>query len=157
MQLNLGVSESDMKSNAAMLSGALANTMGLYNKTKKVQWGNSGKSFVELHDVFEDQYKALELAVDEVAKRINKLGTPSPSSMQEYLELNSLKDTSKKNPASKKLIEQLLIEHEAEGVTLRENIKKCGDSPDDLCHINLLTGLLKWHDMTALIIRKHLS
>src|ERR1700733_3563528 len=157
MQPNLSVPENDIKSNAAMLSGVLANAMGLYNKTRNVQWEISGKSFVELHDVFENQYKALELAVNEVAKRINKLGTPSPSTMQEYLALNALKESREKSKPSKEMIEQLMNEHDAEGVALRENIKKCGDSPDDLCHIDLLNGLLIWHDMTALTIRKHLS
>jgi len=39
----------------------------LYTKTRKFHWNVSGNSFMELHKLFEGQYKQLEEAIDEIA------------------------------------------------------------------------------------------
>jgi starvation-inducible DNA-binding protein len=34
----------------------------------------TGESFMEMHKLFENQYKQLEVSIDEIAERISKLG-----------------------------------------------------------------------------------
>jgi starvation-inducible DNA-binding protein len=47
--------------------------MTLYIKTRKFHWNVCGESFMEIHKLFENQYKQLEESIDEIAERINKL------------------------------------------------------------------------------------
>ena len=70
MQPNLGISEKDLQKTNKTLTVLLANETVLYLKTRKFHWNISGNSFLELHVFFQDQYKALEEIIDEVAERI---------------------------------------------------------------------------------------
>ena len=68
---------------------------------------------MELHKLFEEQYKKLEEAIDEIAERINKLGFKTPGTMAEFLETSSLKESPGKYPSQNEMIKELLIDHEA--------------------------------------------
>jgi len=60
MQPNIGLTEKNLKSITTILSAVLADAFLLYTKTRKFHWNVSGISFIELHTLFEDQYKILE-------------------------------------------------------------------------------------------------
>ena len=74
MKPNIGISESNLKSVTELLSVVLADSVMLYTKTRKFHWNVCGDSFMELHKLFESQYKELEEAIDEIAERISKFG-----------------------------------------------------------------------------------
>lgn len=73
MKPSIGISDKNLKSVTSMLSVVLADSVMLYTKTRKFHWNVNGESFMELHKLFENQYKQLEEAIDEIAERINKL------------------------------------------------------------------------------------
>jgi starvation-inducible DNA-binding protein len=73
MKPHIGIPKKTLKDITDILSQVLANQMVLYVKTRKFHWNVSGESFMEFHLLFEDQYKELENAIDEVAERINKM------------------------------------------------------------------------------------
>jgi len=56
-----------------LLTVILSDGMVLYTKTRKFHWNVSGNSFMELHILFENQYKQLEASIDEIAERIVKI------------------------------------------------------------------------------------
>ena len=74
MKLNIGISEKNLKNSSSLLTTVLATEMTLYIKTRKAHWNVTGESFMELHKLFENQYKQLEESIDEIAERIGKLG-----------------------------------------------------------------------------------
>ena len=57
MKANIGISQKNLVSVKDLLSGILADAVVLYTKTRKFHWNVSGNSFMELHKLFEDQYK----------------------------------------------------------------------------------------------------
>ena len=93
MTPNIGLSAKNLQSITGLLSSVLADAMTLYTKTRKFHWNVSGNSFMELHELFEEQYKKLEKSIDEIAERINKLGAKTPGTMQEFLQMTSLKES----------------------------------------------------------------
>ena len=99
MKPNIGIPEKTLKSLAEMLSAVLADEMTLYVKTRKFHWNVSGESFMELHKLFENQYSKLEEVIDEVAERINKLGSKTIGTMQEFASMSSLKEAPGKYPS----------------------------------------------------------
>ena len=71
MTPDIGLSAKNLKSVTGILSSVLADAVMLYTKTRKFHWNVSGNSFMELHKLFEKQYKQIEEAIDEVAERIS--------------------------------------------------------------------------------------
>ena len=99
MTPHIGISEKNLKGVTTLLSTVLADAVVLYTKLRKFHWNVSGESFMELHLLFETQYKELEESIDEIAERINKLGSKTIGTMKEFQELTRLKETPGKYPA----------------------------------------------------------
>jgi len=157
MQPNIGIPPKNLKSITDLLSGVLADAVLLYTKTRKFHWNVSGNSFMELHKLFDKQYQTLEEAIDEIAERINKLGAKTPGTMQEFLQMATLKESPGKYPSQKDMLKELLKDHEAVVVQLRKHIKDCDEKYDDIGTSDFLTDLIKEHETTAWTLRRYLQ
>jgi len=157
MKPNIGLSDKNLQSITGVLSSVLADAFLLYTKTRKFHWNVSGNSFMELHKLFEKQYKVLEEAIDEIAERINKLGAKTPGTLQEFLQKTSLKESPAKYPAQKEMIKELLKDHESVIIQLRKHIKECDEKYGDIGTSDFLTDLIKEHETIAWTLRRYLS
>ncbi len=157
MKANIGISTKNLSAVNLLLSNVLADAVVLYTKTRKFHWNVSGNSFMELHKLFEDQYKKLEEAIDEIAERINKLGFKTPGTMAEFLKAASLKETPGKNPAQADMIKELLKDHESVIIILRKGIDDCDDKFEDKGTADFLTGLMLEHETLAWTLRRYLD
>ena len=92
MKPDIGISSGHLKKVTDILSLVLSDAVILYTKTRKFHWNVKGESFMEYHKLFENQYKQLEEAIDEIAERINKLGSPAIGTLQEFTEKGSIKE-----------------------------------------------------------------
>ena len=153
----IGISEKNLKAISTMLSAVLSDAVILYTKTRKFHWNVSGNSFVELHELFEEQYKKLESAIDEIAERINKLGTKTPGTMQEFLQMTTLKEAPGKYPSQKEMLKELLKDHESVIRQLRLFIKDCDEKYNDIGTSDFLTDLIKEHETIAWKLRRYLQ
>jgi starvation-inducible DNA-binding protein len=156
MKPNIGLSAKTLTGVTGILASALSDAMILYTKTRKFHWNVSGNSFMELHKLFESQYKQLEKSIDEIAERISKLGGKTIGTMQEFLEYGSLKETPGKYPGQSDMIRELLKDHEAVVVQLRKNIDDCDDTYKDKGTADFLTGLMAEHETIAWTLRRYL-
>jgi starvation-inducible DNA-binding protein len=157
MHPNIGLTLKNLKSITDILSSVLSDAIVLYTKTRKFHWNVSGDSFMELHELFEQQYKILEKSIDEIAERINKLGTKTPGTMQEFLKMSSLKESPGKYPSQKEMIRELLKDHEAIIVQLRKFIDDCDEKYGDIGTSDFLTDLIKEHETIAWTLRRYLQ
>ena len=157
MTPNIGLSSKNLKAITDILSHVLSDAMLLYTKTRKFHWNVSGNSFMELHKLFEKQYKILEEAIDEIAERINKLGAKTPGTMQEFLEMSSLKESPGKYPSQKDMLGELLKDHETVIVQLRKYVDDCDKKYGDIGTSDFLTDLLKEHETIAWTLRRYLQ
>ncbi|PWA04216.1 Dps family protein [Flavobacterium psychrotolerans] len=157
MKPQIGISEEHLKKSISILSSTLANEMTLYVKTRKFHWNVSGESFMELHKLFEAQYNQMEVSIDEIAERINKLGEKTIGTMKEFTELTIIKETSNQYPCQKEMIQELLGDHETVVIQLRKDIESCADENKDAGTIDFLTKLMEQHETTAWILRRYLS
>jgi starvation-inducible DNA-binding protein len=154
---HIGISEKNLTSVTNLLSGILADAVLLYTKTRKFHWNVSGPSFMELHKLFEGQYKGLEEAIDEIAERINKLGSKTPGTMAEFIKLSSLKETPGKIPSQKDMINELLADHESVIVKLRKATDDCDKKYKDAGTADFLTSLMEDHETIAWTLRRYLD
>lgn len=157
MKPDIGISKKKLNAVSDLLSVVLANEVTLYTKTRKFHWNVSGESFMELHKLFEDQYKHLEEIIDAAAERIGKLGGKAIGTMQEFINLTSIKEHSGKYPESKDMISELLGDHEIVIKELRLFIEECAENHKDAGTADFLTGLMESHETIAWTLRRYLK
>lgn len=157
MKINIGISEIVMKNSTSLLAVVLADEMSLYIKTRKFHWNVSGESFMELHELFENQYKELEQSIDEVAERIGKLGQKTIGTMSEFSQLSAIKEMPGKYGSAKECITELLQDHETVIIQLRKYIDDCADENKDAGTADFLTALMEQHETMAWVLRRYLN
>jgi starvation-inducible DNA-binding protein len=153
----IGMSEIHLQRSIDLMSVILSDEMTLYIKTRKFHWNVAGESFMELHKLFEKQYTELEIIIDEVAERINKLGGKTIGTMNEFTLLSRIVEHPNKYPVQKAMISELLSDHEMIISELRKDIDVCADECHDVGSADLLTGILQQHESIAWILRRYLS
>jgi starvation-inducible DNA-binding protein len=156
MEPKIGIEKKSINTSIKNLTIVLSNEMVLYVKTRKFHWNVSGKSFIELHKLFESQYKNMEAIIDEVAERISKLGGEAIGSMKEFTTHSILKE-SLTIPTQENMISELLKDHEATISNLRNMIETMEDTGNDFGTIDFLTAVMQKHESMAWILRKYIS
>ncbi|WP_026729074.1 Dps family protein [Flavobacterium denitrificans] len=154
MSPNIGISTSNLKKSTSILATILSNEMTLYVKTRKFHWNISGNSFMELHKLFEEQYRVLEAKIDEVAERISQLGEKTIGTMKEFIENSTLKESPKEYASQKHMLEELLDNHEQLVKELRDYIPVF-DETNDAGSADFVTGLLQEHEKMAWVLRRY--
>jgi starvation-inducible DNA-binding protein len=112
---------------------------------------------MEMHKLFEGQYKQLEEDIDAVAERINKLGHKTIGTMSEFSKHTSIKESPGKYHSSKDTLHELLKDHETIVKLLRQYVAECADKYKDAGSADFLTGLMETHESTAWVLRRYLA
>lgn len=157
MKLEIGISEKNLHKSVIQLSSLLSNEMMLYVKTRKFHWNVSGESFMELHKLYESQYKQIEESIDEIAERIGKLGENTIGTMKEFTEFATIKEHAGTYTNSKDSLGELLSDHQTVIVELRKNIEDSAEKNKDAGTVDFLTGLMEQHETMAWILRRYLN
>lgn len=137
----LGFEEEETKEVVDALNKLLANLHVHYQKLRNYHWNVTGHDFFELHEVFELEYDAVKLEIDEVAERIRVFGKTPVSTLKEYLEIAEIEETGT-DLSSKEMVKEILKDFEVllsfmvESVEAAEEI---GDKGTD----DLITGYMK--------------
>lgn len=154
-QIDIGIPQSDREQIAHGLARVLADTYTLYLKTHYFHWNVTGELFDTLHEMFEQQYKALFEAVDDIAERIRALGEFAPGTPKEFAELAEVRDA-QGIPEAFEMMRQLLEDHETAVRTAREVQDLC-DKANDQVDVDLMSGRMRFHEKTAWMLRSMLG
>jgi starvation-inducible DNA-binding protein len=157
MKPDIGISDKHLKGSTTILTGVLSDAMVLYSKTRKFHWNVKGESFMEPHKLFESQYDQLEKSIDEIAERINKLGSPVIGTLTEFTAHASLKESPGKYPDKNGMLKELLTDHESVIKSLRKWIGECDEKYQDAGTADFLTGLMKEHETIAWTLRRYFN
>ncbi len=84
---------------ATQLKIVLADTYTLLLKTQNYHWNVMGSNFFAYHQLFEQQYNELFLAVDELAERIRALGHLAPGSFKEFASMATISEAKARQDA----------------------------------------------------------
>ena len=157
MKTNIGITEKNLQSVAGELSKILADEYVLYTKTRNAHWNVEGPDFHTKHLFFESQYGQLDDIIDNVAERIRSLGHYAPATLQLMLELTHLSEQKRSKNDAAGFITELLADHEAIIIHLRENINRFANEWGDLGTSDFITGLMETHEKMAWFLRSHLK
>lgn len=93
------------------LNNLLANYHVHYQKLRNFHWNVEGHDFFELHEVFEQEYDAVKVQIDEIAERIRVFGKKPVSNLSEYLKMSEIKEAAK-NVKSGDMVDAILQDFE---------------------------------------------
>ena len=151
MEINIGIDEKQRKQIAGDLARLLADSYTLYLKTHNYHWNVTGPLFNTLHQMFEQQYTELAIAVDEIAERIRALGEPAPGSYRAYAKLTTIEEE-EAVPSAEEMIRQLVKGQEAVVRTARSAFK-AAEAANDEPTADLLTQRMQVHEKNAWMLR----
>ena len=94
------------------LESILSNSYALMLKTQNYHWNVSGANFKALHQLFNEQYDELFLAVDEIAERIRALGVKVEASFEHFAKMAKAKKGNEQLSANE-MLQDLALDHQA--------------------------------------------
>ena len=154
--LNIGLDDTARASVAHALNQTLADTYQLYMKTHAYHWNVTGPQFHTLHVMFEEQYREMWAALDEIAERVRALGVFAPASgkaIAAYAEVKNLDDVP---PPAATMIKNLLADHETMIRRSRQALNTA-EQASDAASADLLTVRIQTHEKTAWMLRSLLQ
>jgi len=151
MDINMGLSKDQREAMASAVGALLADTYALYFKTHAYHWNVTGPRFHDLHAMFEEQYRELWAATDEIAERIRALGLPAPISYGEMAEQASV-TTDQTTPDADTMLKNLIEGHEQVVRTARKALK-LADEHGDEATADLVAPRVTAHEKFAWMLR----
>lgn len=106
----LGWSAEETQNITQALNKLLATYSVHYQKLRNYHWNVKGSDFFDLHDQFEQQYNEALQHIDDVAERIRIFQETPLSTLKEYLEVSSIKETSA-NLSSDVMVREILSDY----------------------------------------------
>lgn len=137
------------------LRKVLADTFMLSVNTQAAHWNVVGPNFESLHELFGDQYEALNKSIDELAERLRALGELAPAGLVEMAAYATVKDGLGKGNASA-MLKALISGHEAARKVLREGIEAADEADDDVTE-DMLIGRLGEQEKMLWMLRSSLE
>ncbi len=106
----LNISEKKIEPIVNELNLLLADYHVYYQKLRGFHWNILGKNFFDLHNKFEELYNDAKVKIDELAERILTLRYHPISNYAEYLQLSTIKETSKLK-SDVEMVDAILKDH----------------------------------------------
>ena len=153
IQPNIGLDSDVRHSVVEILNKTLSNEVVLTLKTRGAHWNVSGAGFIELHILFDSQYKQLNEISDEIAERVRMLGGVAIGSLAEFLKYTQMEE----QPGVVPDILRLLADHETSIRYLREDAKLCTDEFEDEGTFELLVSVMRLHEKMAWMLRSYVE
>ncbi|MEM1379066.1 MAG: DNA starvation/stationary phase protection protein [Pseudomonadota bacterium] len=138
------------------LTRVLADTYALYLRTHGYHWNVEGPNFKSLHELFEEQYRAMWTSMDDIAERIRALGAYAPMGAQALMEGSRIDAADNGIPTANAMVQNLVSGHEAWLEGAREALSAAGDANDPATE-DLLTPLIAEHEKMAWMLRSSLE
>jgi starvation-inducible DNA-binding protein len=156
MTLNTGLSDEDRKTVSEALGRILADTYVLYLKTQNYHWNVTGPTFGQLHDLFEDQYKDLRKAGDDIAERIRALGHFAPGSYAQFADLKSIGEAPATPPKAEDMLSHLAEDNETLSRVARSVLTAAENAGDEVT-VDMMIDRMGVHEKSAWMLRAHLQ
>lgn len=157
MKTDIEISNENLKGVATLLNTMLADEYLLYTKTRNAHWNIQGKNFMELHKLFESQYEALDIIIDDTAERVRALGHFALGTLKDFLNVSRLSEQNDDFVGQDHIIKTLLTDHESVIRSLRRDITLVSDKYKDLGTADFMTGIMEQHEKIAWMLRSYLQ
>ncbi len=112
------------------LNTLLADTFGLYVKTKNFHWHMGGPHFRDYHDLLDEQSDQILAMTDPLAERVRKVGGRTLTSLGQMARLARIADNDLEALAAQTMLQELQQDNRALAAYLREAHEVCNKHQD---------------------------
>jgi starvation-inducible DNA-binding protein len=151
-----GLSEKVCQASVERLNQILADTMTLRDLYKKHHWQVSGKTFYQLHLLFDKHHDEQVEIVDQIAERIQSLGGLSYAVAADVAENTNIPRPPKGREEVPVQISRLLTAHEIILQQARASAKKASEIGDDGTNDLLVSDVIRTNEMQVWFLAEHL-
>jgi starvation-inducible DNA-binding protein len=153
MKPTIGIPDNNLEEVATLLNTLLADEYVLFTKTRNAHWNITGMSFYEMHKLFQAQYEALDIMIDDIAERVRSIGHFALGSLKDFLSVTNLSEEKDDFSSSEQMIQSLLNDHETIIRMIRNDIIPISDKYKDLGTADFVTGLMEQHEKISWMLR----
>ena len=151
-----GLSEKVCKESVERLNQILADTMTLRDMYKKHHWQVAGKTFYQLHLLFDKHYDEQVELVDQIAERIQLLGGLSYAMAADVAENTNIPRPPKGREEAPVQISRLLTAHEIILQGARASARKAAALGDDGTNDLLVSDVIRTNELQVWFLAEHL-
>jgi starvation-inducible DNA-binding protein len=151
-----GLSEKVCKDSVERLNQILADTMTLRDMYKKHHWQVAGKTFYQLHLLFDKHYDEQVELVDQIAERIQLLGGLSYAMAADVAENTNIPRPPKGREEAPVQISRLLTAHEIILQAARSAARKAASLGDDGTNDLLVSDVIRTNELQVWFLAEHL-
>jgi starvation-inducible DNA-binding protein len=149
------LSEKVCQASVERLNQILADTMTLRDLYKKHHWQVAGKTFYQLHLLFDKHYDEQAELVDQIAERIQALGGLSYAMAADVAENTNIPRPPKGREEVPVQISRLLTAHEIILQHARASARKAAESGDDGTNDLLVSSVIRTNEMQVWFLAEH--
>jgi starvation-inducible DNA-binding protein len=150
-----GLSEKVCQTSVERLNQILADTMTLRDLYKKHHWQVSGKTFYQLHLLFDKHFDEQAELVDQIAERIQSLGGLSYAMAADVAENANIPRPPKGREEVPVQISRLLTAHEIVLQQARASARKATEIGDDGTNDLLVSNVIRTNEMQVWFLAEH--
>jgi len=154
-KLPSGLSEKVCQTSVERLNQILADTMTLRDLYKKHHWQVAGKTFYQLHLLFDKHFDEQAELVDQIAERIQALGGLSYAMAADVAENTNIPRPPKGREEVPVQISRLLTAHEIILQQARASARKAAEMGDDGTNDLLVSNVIRTNEMQVWFIAEH--
>jgi len=155
-KLPIALSEKVCQASVERLNQILADTMTLRDLYKKHHWQVSGKTFYQLHLLYDKHFGEQSELVDEIAERIQTLGGLSYAMAADVAENTNIPRPPKGREEVPVQISRLLTAHEIILQGARAAARKASETGDDGTNDLLVSDVIRTNEMQVWFVAEHL-
>jgi starvation-inducible DNA-binding protein len=119
-----------VKNITGALNALLADTFGLYLKTKNFHWHMSGPHFRDYHLLLDDHGDQIFAMTDDIAERVRKIGGTTIRSIGHIARLQRISDNDAEYVTPKDMLSELHEDEKAFVLSMRAVHTLCDDAGD---------------------------
>ncbi|MGH7971758.1 MAG: Dps family protein [Limisphaerales bacterium] len=149
------LSEKVCQASVERLNQILADTMTLRDLYKKHHWQVSGKTFYQLHLLFDKHFDEQSELVDQIAERIQALGGLSYAMAADVAENTNIPRPPKGREDVGVQISRLLTAHEIVLQGARASARKANEMGDDGTNDLLVSNVIRTNEMQVWFVAEH--
>lgn len=150
-----GLGEKVCQASVERLNQILADTLSLRDLYKKHHWQVSGKTFYQLHLLFDKHFEEQAELVDQIAERIQALGGLSYAMAADVAENTNVPRPPKGREEVPVQISRLLTAHEIILQGARASARKAAEMGDDGTNDLLVSDVIRTNEMQVWFLAEH--
>jgi len=154
-KLPIALSERVCQASVERFNQVLADTMTLRDLYKKHHWQVSGKTFYQLHLLFDKHFDEQAELVDQIAERIQTLGGLSYAMAADVAENTNVPRPPKGREEAPVQISRLLTAHEIILQGARASASKAAEMGDDGTNDLLVSEVIRTNEMQVWFLAEH--